>query len=101
MKEGWETLCCAVFLFFSLFDFCCYLSLAVGRAEFSSGSEASGRGCGQTPQLGRTAAARLLGWSSDPHPAVEALKPGWGFTSRRFAVLVLLYSFPFSSPILF
>lgn len=56
----------------------------------------------QTQSYGSTAAAGLLcGWSISGAltltPAVEALKPRLGFTSHRFAVLGLLYSFPFSS----
>lgn len=56
----------------------------------------------QTHSSGPTAAAGLLrGWSISGAltltPAVEALKPRLGFTSHRFAVLVLLSSFPFSS----
>lgn len=76
----------------------------MGRAEISSGIKTSCGGSEQTPCSSPTAAAGLLsGWGESGTltltPAGKALKPRLGFASHRFAVLVLLHSFPLSFPI--
>lgn len=91
---------------FSLFDFCSCLSWAVGRAEFSIGSKSGAvAGADRLPDLWPTVAARLLcGWSR--YEGLEEVcmggaEPRLRFTGHRFAVLVLLYSIHFFSPIFF
>ena len=78
----------------------------MGRTEFSIRSKSGAvAGADRLPDLCPTVAARLLcGWSRSEgleEACMGGAEPRLRFTSDRFAVLVLLYSIPFSSPIFF
>lgn len=86
----------------------CFLLISVlgwgGGGEIGSGSKSS---CGryeQTPSSGPTACSRLTTlwlewiWGSEPHACSGGAETQVGFVSHGRAVLVLLYSFTFSSP---